>query len=255
MGHSQILMVIFLLAGLRVGAQSTLHFSIQQPPTLIADAGEDITVSHGDTVRLGGNSSAAGGRGEYTYRWTPSSGLDSTDAANPSAFPDTTTTYTLTVVDAGGCATTASVTVTVGSLSAVKDGGDDFGLSIFPNPSDGIFSITSTRRLDSEPLLLEVYDPFGKLLHRQDISATNGTLDVSVRLRPTSNGLYLLRLSGSEHIVTKKDNDPLTCVTPLDSGNMSSIKAYSTRYCWPSAFLHSNLLPGNNLETTSLSFS
>lgn len=50
----------------------------------------------------------------YTYTWSPATGLSSTTGASVTANPSTTTVYTVTANDAGsGCATTGTVTVTV----------------------------------------------------------------------------------------------------------------------------------------------
>lgn len=46
-------------------------------------------------------------------RWTPATGLSSTTIANPTAYPATTTTYSLTVFSTTNCETTVPVTVTV----------------------------------------------------------------------------------------------------------------------------------------------
>ena len=51
--------------------------------------------------------------GGTSYRWAPARGLSDPFSATPSARPDQTTTYTVTVFNAGGCSATASVTVTV----------------------------------------------------------------------------------------------------------------------------------------------
>ena len=54
--------------------------------------------------------SASGG---VTYSWTPTTGLDNSNIANPIAQPTVTTTYTVLVTDANGCVDTDDVTVEV----------------------------------------------------------------------------------------------------------------------------------------------
>jgi hypothetical protein len=81
------------------------------------DAGKDVVICSGDTAILSG---AGGG----TYRWTPGDGLSCDDCRNPGAFPDTTTTYHLTVTNSTGCTTSDSVTVTVLALPDVDAGSD-----------------------------------------------------------------------------------------------------------------------------------
>lgn len=49
----------------------------------------------------------------YTFNWTPTTGLSSSTIRNPIAIPLTTTTYTVTLADAGGCTVNRSQTVTI----------------------------------------------------------------------------------------------------------------------------------------------
>ncbi|MDI6794892.1 MAG: hypothetical protein QME81_18835, partial [bacterium] len=78
---------------------------------LIADAGPDERICTGAYTTLHG--SAAGGSSPYTYAWSPATGLSDTTTANPTACPDTTTTYTLTVTDNNGCTDDDQVAITV----------------------------------------------------------------------------------------------------------------------------------------------
>jgi len=54
-------------------------------------------ICYGDSVQIFGE--VSGGSGNYTFLWLPSTGLNDPTISNPIAFPDTTTTYTLTVDD------------------------------------------------------------------------------------------------------------------------------------------------------------
>lgn len=49
----------------------------------------------------------------YTFSWSPATGLSSTTIQNPVATPLTTTTYTVTLTDVGGCTVNRSQTITV----------------------------------------------------------------------------------------------------------------------------------------------
>lgn len=75
------------------------------------DLGPDIAICADSSVTL--NPSVTGSQGNLSYLWTPSVGLSDPTIANPVASPQSTTTYTLTITDQGGCIASDSVTVEV----------------------------------------------------------------------------------------------------------------------------------------------
>ncbi len=76
----------------------------------VADAGENDTICEKTSVQL----NATGGT---SYSWSPATGLNATNIANPIAIPAVTTTYTVTVSNTCGSATDA-VTITVNPTPA-----------------------------------------------------------------------------------------------------------------------------------------
>ncbi|GAB4279415.1 MAG: hypothetical protein Kow0068_03390 [Marinilabiliales bacterium] len=79
------------------------------------DAGTDQNICPGGSANIGGNPTANGGNPPYTYNWSSNpTGFTST-SANPTVSPNVTTTYTVTVTDAGGCSVTDSVIIVVSS--------------------------------------------------------------------------------------------------------------------------------------------
>jgi gliding motility-associated-like protein len=96
--------------------------SFGQP--LTAHAGSNTSVCLNDSVQIGGNPSATGGKPPYTYSWTPAATLNVSSAANPYAFPSSTTPYTLTVTDSTGSTAVSAITVSVLPLPIVIAGPD-----------------------------------------------------------------------------------------------------------------------------------
>ncbi|MDI6791649.1 MAG: PKD domain-containing protein [bacterium] len=94
-------------------AQVTVTVSI--PPTVSASA-EDDSICFGTCTTLHG--SATGCSGSCTYSWSPATDLSDPTTADPTACPDTTTTYTLTVTDDNGCTADDHVVVTVNEIVA-----------------------------------------------------------------------------------------------------------------------------------------
>ncbi|MBN2779127.1 MAG: hypothetical protein JXR36_15955, partial [Bacteroidales bacterium] len=64
--------------------------------------------------------------GALSYSWSPGTGLSSTTGSNVTAFPTSTTTYTVTGTDINGCTTSTDITVMVCSAPPVvaAAGGD-----------------------------------------------------------------------------------------------------------------------------------
>jgi gliding motility-associated-like protein len=77
------------------------------------DAGNHITICEGDSVVIGGLPAVEGGTPPVTWEWTPATGLSDPFVQNPTAFPSTTTTYTIQATDFFGFVETDSVTITV----------------------------------------------------------------------------------------------------------------------------------------------
>ncbi len=74
----------------------------------IADAGEDHLICQRESIPLGESAES-----DFTYAWQPISSLSDATVAQPSATPDTTTTYVLRVTNAQGCVNHDTVVVTV----------------------------------------------------------------------------------------------------------------------------------------------
>ncbi len=109
------------------GGNSTIIYSTTVFPAcsstpLVADAGNDQYMCEGGSVNIGGSPSADGGTPPYTYLWTPSAGLSSNTAANPTASPASTTQYILQVTDSLGNSDVDTVIVTVYPLPSVDLG-------------------------------------------------------------------------------------------------------------------------------------
>lgn len=96
--------------------------TVYVPPKLVVDAGQDRTISPNQSVTLGGNPTASGGYGNYSYLWEKVLGENDYEVvsylANPEVTPLETTTYKVTVTDFYGgetpaCVKSKTVTITV----------------------------------------------------------------------------------------------------------------------------------------------
>lgn len=106
------------------GCTDSRTIDVLSAPSITADAGTDKTICAGGQTQIGGSPAASGGTAPYSYSWSPASGLSNATAANPTASPTATTTYTLVVADNGGTTATDAVVVTVNPVPNVTAGND-----------------------------------------------------------------------------------------------------------------------------------
>jgi gliding motility-associated-like protein len=98
---------------------------IQVLPLPTANAGPDVSICNGDTAQLNG-------LGGIAFQWSPATTLSDSTISNPTSSPASSTTYTLAVIDANGCADTDEVLVTVNSPPTASAGSD---ISLCPGDS------------------------------------------------------------------------------------------------------------------------
>ncbi len=91
-------------------------------PRPLVNAGADTSICKGASVHIG--EAATNGTPPYTYVWTPTTGLSNANIPDPVASPFTTTTYTLTIIDASGCVTTDRIHITVRNAPGALAGSD-----------------------------------------------------------------------------------------------------------------------------------
>ena len=94
------------------GCMDTLYAKLLDTLTLNAVAGRDTLYCGETPVTIGANAKPG-----LVYSWSPAAGLSNPNIANPSAKPDVSTTYVLTVRSGGGgCLDTDTVLVNSASL-------------------------------------------------------------------------------------------------------------------------------------------
>ena len=99
------------------GCETQIEVTITEPPPLLLELGDDLTIELGGQTRLNSFITPAGH--PVKISWSPSIGLDCTDCFEPLASPYHTTTYTATIQDSTGCTATDSITVRVDAIRNV----------------------------------------------------------------------------------------------------------------------------------------
>lgn len=103
------------------GCTATDNVIVNVNPLPSADAGIDQDICIGSSATIGGSPTGPAGA---SFAWDNAATLSSASAANPTATPNVTTTYTVTVTDGNLCTSTDQVTITVNPLPTADAGAD-----------------------------------------------------------------------------------------------------------------------------------
>ena len=157
------------------GCMATVSAVINVSAPPVADAGENSTISSGESISLSGS----GGTG---YSWSSDPSGFTSNEQNPTATPSLTTIYYLTVTDANGCVSKDSVLITVSqevvvyvpTLFSPNNDGENDKLYVY---GDGVFN-----------LKFVIYDRWGEKVYETEEVIQNG--DVKGAITSGWNGTY-----------------------------------------------------------------
>ena len=144
------------------------------------------------TIDSSGNASftdLSSGFGTGAYAWDFGDGTTSTDQ-NPTHVYTTDGNFVVCLVFTDDCGSnTYCDTLNVG-LTGMPVPLSDGGLTVYPNPSSGIFTLQGAH---SSPVQLRVWDPMGRIVREENWMPAAGNHEID--LRDYSAGIYLLELN------------------------------------------------------------
>lgn len=199
---------VLFLCGLTPGATYYL-----QSDGYNGDAGTALTITLSETTLTAAYTSTSTGlTADFTdastsstiitsHFWDFGDGNTSTDM-NPSNTYAADGTYLvcLTVTDTLGCTATTCDTVTVTDIPTSIFEAVDRGMTVYPNPSNGRFTVSFTG-VDAE-VQMEVTDIAGRLIYSETETLTNG-FNKEIDL-DAANGTYLLQIKTAEGVVSRR---------------------------------------------------
>jgi hypothetical protein len=103
------------------GCTLTAVTSVIVNPSPLVQAGVDVRIVPGSSIRLEGR--VTGGAAPVQYSWSPVTGLSNPLALDPVASPTTTTDYVLTATSGNGCVRSDTIRITVDSTAGYLLGG------------------------------------------------------------------------------------------------------------------------------------
>ncbi len=173
------------------GCAGTAGVTITQPATALTATADSISAS------AGCNGSAwiipAGGTAPYTYLWT--TGGQTTDSIQNQCSG----TYCYTVTDGNGC--TSSACVTIKLATGVNGITNKTGVSIYPDPNNGNFTITLAGSGNS---LLSICDEMGREVYKHIIDPAIPDSTLTINLSNLPSGVYLAKITTGTGVVNQK---------------------------------------------------
>jgi len=176
-------------------SQYVVEISVDQPPVLEANAGTDKSIEKDGSVEIGGDPSATGGYGEYSYSWSPGNTLSEDTIPNPTASPDEDTDYTLTVEeDSLKCTSTSEVTVKVTTTGFEEITEDN--LKLYPVPATDVLHVKLPEEMEGR-YKLQLVNLQGKILTEKSIDGSQ-TLRHRLRVKDIPSGAYFVKIFDDE---------------------------------------------------------
>jgi hypothetical protein len=169
--------------GILCEATAVHNVTVLPLPVITATANRGVMCSKTETVTITG-------QGGTSYLWKNNTGtVSASPAITVTSNIVTLLTYTVTGTDANGCENTATVSVKVNACTALPDQVQSPLFTIYPNPSQGEFTVTS-----STEMVLSIFAQTGQLVRQIILNSENG---YRADVRGLTPGLYFAGENGS----------------------------------------------------------
>lgn len=171
---------------------SSVTVVVNPIPNVTATASFNIACLSDDTVSLSG---------------TPSGGTWSGPGVSGTSFSPTSAgsgshVVTYTYTDAFGCTGTAIDTITVDLCLGVNASTVTNGVSIYPNPNNGVFNITLSNA--NTKVVIEVLDMQGRIINVSESHNTKSGFTQQLNLNNQSTGVYFVRVTADGSVTTQR---------------------------------------------------
>ena len=140
-------------------------------------------------------SNVLGGFSPYFYLW-------STGETTSSITPLTSGTFWLLVTDAYNC-TSDTVYFLVDDVNAIYENEIITGLSIFPNPTDGVVTI-SFESIDNGDFTISILNVLSEVIFEEKLVQFTGVYEKRINLENYAKSIYLIRIITASSIINKK---------------------------------------------------
>jgi hypothetical protein len=110
--------------------------------------------------------------------------------------------YTV-IVTTGSCSSASSAVTSITNVGIGEAANDPYGLSVYPNPNDGHFTVSFTSG-DRDTYRVEIVNALGQLVYRDDVKEFTGTYKKEMSVVEYGQGVYTISLTNSKNETVKK---------------------------------------------------
>ncbi|GIV26728.1 MAG: hypothetical protein KatS3mg027_0542 [Bacteroidia bacterium] len=167
---------------------NTLNVVVNPTPTVsvsVTDAGSPGCSNGSATISI------SGGTAPYTYSWSAPASSTTNVATNLNGTSGSGTSYTVVVTDANGCSTIQ--TFTVDCVTSVAGISANTGISVYPNPNNGTFVISTNSSLMKT---IRIMDITGRVI----VTTQSNEKDVEMNIVNYSRGIYVVEIESENGI-------------------------------------------------------
>ena len=131
----------------------------------------------------------------YFYLW-------STGETTSSITPLTSGTFWLLVTDAYNC-TSDTVYFVIEDVNAIHENNIISGLSIFPNPTDGLV-ILSFESIENNNFIISILNVLGEVVFEETLIQFSGMYRKEINLDNFAKSVYFIKIETSGSAINKK---------------------------------------------------
>ena len=101
------------------------------------------------------------------------------------------------VIGINGCTNKDTIIISFATCNSISNIHNDAKLMLYPNPSDGIFTISGSLNNDKN-IQMQIYNSSARLIIQKNLVSINGEISRIIDMRNYAKGIYYIRLSNTE---------------------------------------------------------
>jgi len=167
-------------------------------PLPVVKLANDTSICANHTLVINGTTANAA-----AYLWSPGGQTSASISIDSTGVGLGSRTYTLSVTDQFGCTGNGSRKITFQDCSGIEDKVGQVSFSLFPNPSDGHFSIVLNSR-SKETVNIQIVNEANQAIYSVNRLNVNGTFTKQIDLSSQASGAYMLLITNRDASLSRK---------------------------------------------------